>query len=326
MKWHFWFIGAVVAAVVLMMAGQQLITAYTPQKGQVVTGPIPAITIGAQMILVGQFLPFLVIIFGILVLLYEMVQTNSANGEKLEILTQLLNRNRNLLAQISHGTQLSEAAKAIVFRDMDRQSLREAALEKLHQKDFDATFSIIDNIAQRPGYEELAKQLRGDAELYRNATEEEQLNQVVAHVNRLCELNQWNKAADQISRLLKAYPDHPKVMPLAQMLVDKKENRKRELLAAWDDAVKRQATDQSLEILRELDSYLTPNEGLALQESAKDVFRTKLHNLGVQFSLAVTGKNWAQAVQIGEQIIRDFPNTRMAQEIRDRIDVLKSKI
>jgi len=79
-----------------------------------------------------------------------------------------------------------------------------------------------------------------------------------------------------------------------------------------------------LEILRELDQYLTPNEGLALQEGARDVFRTKLHNLGVQFSLAVSGKQWAKALETGMEIIRDFPNSRMAEEIREKIDALKT--
>ncbi|MGA1980808.1 MAG: hypothetical protein ABSG99_09685, partial [Sedimentisphaerales bacterium] len=84
-----------------------------------------------------------------------------------------------------------------------------------------------------------------------------------------------------------------------------------------------QATDRSLEILRDLDQYLTPNEGLALQEAARDVFRTKLHNLGVQFSLAVSGRQWAKALETGNEIIRDFPNSRMAEEIREKLDILK---
>ncbi|MBA7645497.1 hypothetical protein ES703_53255 [subsurface metagenome] len=98
------------------------------------------------------------------------------------------------------------------------------------------------------------------------------------------------------------------------------------MLTAWDDAVKRQATDRSLEILRELDLYLSPNEGLALQEAARDAFRTKLHNLGVQFSLVVSARQWARALEIGQQIVRDFPNSRMADEIRGKLDILKQRV
>jgi len=113
---------------------------------------------------------------------------------------------------------------------------------------------------------------------------------------------------------------------MRQKLFDKKQERKKILLTAWDDAVKRQDTDRSLEILRELDLYLTPNEGLALQEAARDVFRTKLHNLGVQFSFAVSEKQWADAFETGCQIVRDFPNSRMAKEIREKIDILEQRV
>jgi len=72
--------------------------------------------------------------------------------------------------------------------------------------------------------------------------------------------------------------------------------------------------------------YLTPNEALALQEAAKDVFRTKLHNLGVQFAMAVSDKQWNSALDIGQQIIKDFPNSRMCGEIREKLHVLRQNV
>jgi hypothetical protein len=113
---------------------------------------------------------------------------------------------------------------------------------------------------------------------------------------------------------------------MRQQLLDHKEERKRILMAAWDDAVQQGETDRSLEILRELDMYLTPNEGLALQEAAKDVFKTKLHNLGVQFAMAISNKEWDEALEVGQQIIRDFPNSRMSTEIKEKLDVLRQNV
>ena len=130
----------------------------------------------------------------------------------------------------------------------------------------------------------------------------------------------------QIEALIRTHPHSEKARALRQKLVDRKEERKRILLAAWDDAVKRQETDRSLEILKELDMYLSPNEGLALQEAAKDVFKTKLHNLGVQFAMAVSDKQWANALEVGEQIMRNFPNSRMSGEIREKLNVLRQNV
>jgi hypothetical protein len=126
--------------------------------------------------------------------------------------------------------------------------------------------------------------------------------------------------------MIKAHPESEKAKALRYKLVEMKERRKRMLLASWDEAVKHQETDRSLEILKELDMYLTPNEALALQEAARDAFRTKLHNLGVRFSLAVSERQWTSALEIGRQIMQDFPNSRMSVEIRDKLDVLQQNV
>ena len=53
--------------------------------------------------------------------------------------------------------------------------------------------------------------------------------------------------------------------------------------------------------------------------------QNKLHSLGVRFSLAVSGRNWQTALETGREIIKDFPNSKMAEEIRERIDTLEQK-
>ena len=230
------------------------------------------------------------------------------------------------ITQINQSTRLSETAKAIASRDIDKQSLRETVFDKLQQHDFDAAYEIIAEIAERTEYKDLADQLRIQADKFRDATEQERLNQVIAHIEKLTDEFQWTRASSQIESLIRANPDSEKAKAMRQRLLDKKEDHKRTLLTAWDEAIKHQETDRSLEVLKELDLYLTPNEALALQEAAKDVFRTKLHNLGVQFSIAVTEKRWAQALEVGEQIITDFPNSKMSEEIRNKIDILRQKI
>ena len=255
----------------------------------------------------------------------RMAETLDENNDKLEKISEALEKNRSVLAQISQNTRLSENTKSIAFRETDRQTLREAVFDKLQQQDYETTYKIIDDVAQLAGYKELAEQLRADADEYRDATDTERINQVIAYIEKLFDSHQWTKASIQIERLIKDYPDSEKARVMRQKLIDKKEERKKLLLTAWDEAVKRQATDRGLEILRELDLYLTPNEGLALQEAAKDVFRTKLHNLGVQFSIAVSAKQWTDAIATGQQIMKDFPNSKMAAEIRAKWDVLSQK-
>jgi len=274
------------------------------------------------------FLLALMLLASVVVMLSKLpkiLDTVSESAEKLEKLNSLMEKNREMLGLINQNTRLSDPAKAIASRDVDKQTLREVVFDKLQQQDFDATNEVIDEIAKSTVYKDLADQLRIEAERYRGATKQERVNQVIAHIEDLLVGYQWTSASEQIEKLIQAEPDSEKAKAMRQRLLDKKAERKRILLNAWDDAVKRQATDRSLEILKELDQYLTPNEGLALQEAARDVFRNKLHNLGVQFSLAVSEKHWAKAFDTGRQIMQDFPNSRMAEEIRERLEILKQK-
>jgi len=254
------------------------------------------------------------------------VNTLRDNSTKMEQAAKSLENIHRGLEQINHSTRVSEVVKTIAFRDEERDSLREAVFDKLKEMDFNGAYEIVDEIAGHSGYRSLAEQLRREVDQYRDATEDERLDQSIAHVETLFGSAQWAKASVQIESLIRMYPNSDKARDMRQQLVDRKEQHKRSLLSAWDNAVKRQETDRSLEILRELDMYLTPNEALALQEAAKDVFRTKLHNLGVQFAMAISDKQWADALDVGQQIIRDFPNSRMSSEIREKIHVLEQNV
>jgi hypothetical protein len=279
-----------------------------------------------QLVFILGALVFISALLAMLSRVFKILDALRDNSVKLEEVTNALEKISSGLAQINHSTRVSETAKAIAFRDADRRSLREAVFDKLQQQDFRAAEEIINEIAKQPEYKELAEQLRAQTDRYHDATDQERLNQVITHINKLLDDCQWGRASAQIEGLIKAHPDNEQAKAMRQILLDKKQERKRILLAAWDDAIQKQETDRSLEILKELDQYLTPNEGLALQEAARDVFRTKLHNLGVQFAIAVTEKRWVGALEIGQNIIADFPNSKMSEEIRSKLDVLKQNV
>ena len=312
-KWHIVIIIAALALVVLLMFTTHIFDSSDSNMLR-------------QLVFMLGGLMFLVALLTMLSRVFKILDALKDNSAKLEDVTGALEKISSGLAQINHSTRVSETAKAIAFRDADRLSLRQAVFEKLQMQDFAAAEDIINEIAQRPEYGELAQQLREQAEKYRTATDQERMNQMLAHIDKLLDECQWVRASTQIEEMIRAYPQSERTKAMRQKLLDMKEGRRRILLAAWDDAVQRQETDRSLEILKELDLYLTPNEGLALQEAARDVFRTKLHNLGVEFSISVTEKRWNNALDVGQQIIESFPNSKMADEIRGKLDVLRQNV
>jgi hypothetical protein len=93
----------------------------------------------------------------------------------------------------------------------------------------------------------------------------------------------------------------------------------------WDEAVARHDVDTSIEALKRLDPYLTPAEAEEMQETARGIFKEKLNNLSADFARAVHDQHWTDAVRIGEAVIRDFPNSRIAQEIRQNIEGLRQR-
>jgi hypothetical protein len=310
-KWHIVIIVATLAGVLLLA----MFTSVFEQSESV-----------RQLVWLMGGLIFLGALLVTLSRVSKIVSTLNENSARLEEASKALAGISDGLTQINHSTRISDAAKAIAFREDDKRSLREAVFEHLKQNDFDGAYEIVDEIENHAEYRLLAEEFRRQVDNYRNATEDERIDQAIAQVEKLFDVGQWVKASLQIESLIRVHPQAEKIRALRQLLVERKEERKRILLAAWDDAVTRQETDRSLEILRELDMYLTPNEALALQEAAKDVFRTKLHNLGVQFALAVSDKQWSHALEIGQQIMRDFPNSRMSVEIREKLHVLRQNV
>jgi len=275
------------------------------------------------------FLAALILVLAFILMLSKLSKILDAiqeNNVKLERIAEALEKARSILNRIDEGVRLSEPAKSASAREADKQAVRQAVFDKLQEHDFVVADEMINEIAHRPGYERLAEQLRQQADEYRDSTDQEKgIQELINQVEKLLDNYQWTEANEQIEKLIQTYPKSEQAKALRQNLLDKKQQRKKILLTAWNDAIKRGATDRSLEILKELDLYLSPSEGLALQEAAKDVFKTKLHNLGVQFSLAVSGKNWTKALEIGRQITREFPNSRIAGEIREKLQVLIQK-
>ncbi len=267
---------------------------------------------------------------GAMVILLSYVCTLVASfrdsSAKLEEVSKSLERIGDRLEELCQSTRLSERAKAIAFRDAERASLQEAVLQKIHARDYESAYDLIDEIARRSEFLDLAEQLRCDVERHRQSVRDEKIEPVIAQIEQLLDEGQWAKATIQIEGLIKANPDSERARSMRQSVYTKKEAKKKALLSAWDEAVKRQETDRSIDILKDLDMYLTHNEALALQEAAKDAFRTKLHNLGVRFSIAVSDRHWAEALDVGQQIITEFPNSRMSEEIRGRLDILKQNV
>ena len=220
---------------------------------------------------------------------------------------------------------LSDEAKSLIYRDREIEAFRETVQADLTRQDYKAAAEHIEAIEKRFGYVEEAGRLRKEAEESRKATVVEKLEQAFRRLQRIVDQRDWGRAQREAQRIAQIFPEDPKVASLAQRIEKARLQTKRQLLAQYGEAVAKNDVETGVRLLKELDPYLGPQEAAALAESARGIFHAKLVNTGVQFSIHVADERWDQALATGEEIIREFPNTKMAQEVREKLDLLRQR-
>ena len=227
---------------------------------------------------------------------------------------------------ISANAQLSDVVRCVTHHRREVALLHAAVNEEIIRGDWATATALVEFLESKDGYKSEAARLRAEVERSRVLDSRERLGEAVERIKAHMASHEWERARREMDRLIAANGDHEEVRKLPKLLERMRNDHKRRLLKAWDETVQRNEVDRGISILKELDQFLSPKEAAALEESARDVFKKKLHNLGVQFSLAVTGENWREAWEVGQQITREFPNSRMAQEVRERAHLLAKRV
>ncbi|HVT80303.1 MAG TPA: hypothetical protein VHM90_06565 [Phycisphaerae bacterium] len=241
-----------------------------------------------------------------------------------QLITAIENQSKALDA-IREVSSLSDAAKQVAYRAKDLEALRAAIREDLQRGDFEAATMLVNEMERRFGYALEADKIREQIGHSSRASIDQRVRDTVEHVELLLSRYEWDDATRESDRLLRLFPTHVEARRLPAKIAMARDGHKRDLLKMWKEAVAKDDVDRSLELLRELDQYLSTAEAEAYKESARDVFRKKLQQLGVQFALHVHDKSWHEALRIGRQITDEFPNTRMAGEVRERLPILEEK-
>ncbi len=232
---------------------------------------------------------------------------------------------RSIERLVEHGS-LSDEARRVLYRRHDRELLRKAIQEDIAAEDWDAAMVLVKELAERFGYRSDAEEFRARIEQARFDTVQRKVTEAIAHLDDLIVSRRWDQAAVEAARIGRLYPDSPRVEGLRHRVEQarvlyKSDLERRFLLAAEEDRI-----DEAMELLRELDAYLTEDEAGPYREVARGVIGKARDNLGVQFKLAVQDRRWDRAAHIGEQIIEQFPNSRMAQEVRGLLDGIRARI
>lgn len=286
----------------------------------------PAGGVNAWMIVGGSLLLFAAVMMMTFVpVMLEVESTLARQLSEMRDLNESISRHASLLEAIGENTRISDSAKSLAHREQEMDALRTAIRSDLRNQSWDAGATLIDEMERRFGCKEETDRFREELDDARNEAIQAKLHEAIEMIESHFQAYDWKRAQSEIDRLLHALPDNAQVSSLQDQMKTRKEEHKHELMSAWDDAVRRSDTDLAIDILKELDQHLSPAEAQAIQASARNVFKEKLLRYGVQFRFAVNEKRWQDALAVGLELIREFPNARMANEVRDALDTLRER-
>ncbi len=230
-----------------------------------------------------------------------------------------------LLMQIHEHTMLSDKAKRVVYREKELQLLRSSIETDISRRDFDAALILCDVMAEDFGYRGEAEQYRQRIIGERKEQYDSQVQAAMGYFEQLLDRRDWGRVHAEAARIRRLFPESMAVQDLDRKIEQARTQHKRQLEGEFMESAQHGDVERAMEQLRNLDRYLSRAEAEKFSEVAQGVVARHRENLGVQFKLAVNDKSWTEAVRIGETIIHEFPNSKMADEVRTMMNVLRNR-
>jgi hypothetical protein len=321
--WGWACVGTGVLCAVLTLVGLLLRSWMTALYGVLAAtgaGMIAAGALGADGIIPTGLVTLVVVgaTVPIAVALRDVAATRANPGRTDARLVDVLN-------EINEHSMLSDNAKRILFREREISLLREAIESDIARGEYTVALTLCDEMANVFGYREEAEEFRQRIVQARQERYEADARAALEHLEQLLTERNWAMAHHDAARIRRLFGDSHLVEGLDDRIVQAREEHKRELESEFLQAAQREDVERAMALLKQLDRYLEPEEAARLSEVAQGVVVRHRENLGVQFKLAVNDRRWAEAARIGDVIIDEFPNSKMAVEVRSLIDVLRTR-
>jgi len=229
------------------------------------------------------------------------------------------------LDAILEAMQMSENAKRILFRDRELQLLRKTVHEDIARGDFHAALVLCDQMANVFGAVEEAEEMRTKVQEIIHQHHEERIREEMQQLKSLLDARQWVEAYQYAARLRRLFPESPLLHEIEQRIADVRTEYRHNLEDRFLKSAKDDNVEQAMVLLRELDGYLTPEEARKFRDTATSVIRTYRDSLGARFKMAVSDHRWQDATEFGEELVKQFPNTKMAEEVSEMLETIRTR-
>jgi hypothetical protein len=230
-----------------------------------------------------------------------------------------------MLNLISEQQLLSDRAKSVAFREKDSDALRRAIQDEMLKQNWEPALALTNEMEKQFGFRKEADSLRAQIADKHNDVIRRQLSDAMATIDRYVRAEAWPDAFKEAQRIGSALPESPMAQSMVEEVEKRRDNQKQQLIQSLKDAATRHDADGGMEILKRLDTYLTPTEAEQYQEIARNILKERLVILRTQFAVSVQDHNWNEALRLADLVTRDFPNTQMAKEVREMMDSLRAR-
>ncbi|MCR9074550.1 MAG: hypothetical protein NXI07_00780 [bacterium] len=220
---------------------------------------------------------------------------------------------------------LSDDARRVINRRKERDLLCKAIEEDIHLQDWDAGLVLVRELAERFGYRVEAEQFRTRIESARAQTHSKAVHEAIRGLDELIASHKWEPALTEAARISRVFHDSPQVEGLRHRVIGARDRHKEAIERRFLEAAQQENIEEAMDLLHEMDHLLSEHEAEQFREVARGVIGKARDNLGAQFKLAVKDRSWAEAQTVGERIIEEFPNSRMANEVREMIDEIRGR-
>lgn len=226
----------------------------------------------------------------------------------------------SLSAQVSSLVQqlsLPEDARRVTDRHFARDVLRRAIEEEITAGQYEAAIALIERLGVDHGLRQEAEAFRRRIEDARSPARDADLQIEIQQLDELIGAKRWDVAFADAGRILRLYPESPKAQRLQERVEQARSAHKAELLRTFEAATAEGRLDDAMATLKQLDEFLTEMEAEPLRETARAIIARTRESLGADFRHAVQERRWTDAAELGTRIVEEFPNTRMAAEVRE---------
>ncbi|MBX3316358.1 MAG: hypothetical protein KF902_05785 [Phycisphaeraceae bacterium] len=232
---------------------------------------------------------------------------------------------RRAIESMREEAALSDDARRAINRRRERELLRRAIEEDIAAQEWEAAMLLCGELSDRFGYRQDAEEARARIESARYEYVMQSVNAATSRVDQMIIQRRWDEAWAEARRIGRLYRELPRAAALERRVDQAREMYKADLERRFLTSAREDRVDDAMSLLKELDAYLSEGEAAPYREVARGVIGKARNNLGAQFKLAVKDRQWSEAHDIGQRILREFPNSRMADEVRQLIDAVRER-